>query len=389
MKNIRIVCDTRSVKKGGVSPVKIAIPHKGRTILLPTGVDVLPFQFAEGKVTHAPNRNQLNAILRQRANAVDNALLAIEQTTPLHHLSPTELRQRIERIISPQDEHDVYVSRIVDAYVDKCTGGTQNNYKVFRTQMQNYCKEKHINYHRLMFESINRKWIQDFEYWLLGRMSRNSATKNLGHLRTIFNYAITEELITHYPFRGYRLKKERTKSRALSIEQLRTFLGAEVVGVERKYRLIFELSLLLLGMNISDIWKAERPKHGRVDYKRNKTSNRYSVKVGKRANEILGEIGHPEHLTIGSLMTLNSFRGNVNFALKRISERLDDFPKVTSYYARHTWATLAAQIGIPRHIIGAALGHTWTDVTGIYIGINEAQVDEASEAVEKYIYGEN
>lgn len=387
MKNIRIICDTRSVKKGGVSPVKIAIPHKGRTILLPTGVDVLPFQFADGKVTHAPNRNQLNAILRQRANAVDNALLAIEQATPLHHLSPTELRQRIESIITPKEEQQVFIHDIFAKLINGTNGSTKNNYIFAQEHLKSYCDTKKINYRKLAFDEVTKAWLANYESYLSPIVSRNTVSLYLAKLRSVFNQAINEGHTKNYPFRGYLLKRERSRSRALTVEQLRRLLQADVGKTERKYRLIFELSLLLLGMNIADIWKAEPPKHGRVEYRRSKTKNRHSVKVGNRAKEILDEIGHHEHLTIASLINLNSLRCNINTNLSQICERLDDFPKVTSYYARHTWATLAAEIGIPRHIIGAALGHSWTDVTGIYIGINEAQVDEASEKVEKYIYG--
>lgn len=388
MKNVRLICDTRSVKKGGVSPVKVAIPHKGRTILLPTGVDVLPCQFKEGKIVNTSNRNQLNAILRQRANSVDNALITIEQSTPLHHLSPTELRKRIDAILSPEEKQVTHICDILRVLEEKHEPTTRKTFASSCKQLEQYCKEKKIDYNRLTFDDVTRKWLADYDAWLVERVARNSASLYLGHFRRAFNFAISEEITTNYPFRGYHLRTERTRSRALTVEQLRTLLDAEVIGVERKYRLLFELSLLLLGMNISDMWKAEAPKHGRVNYRRNKTGNRYSVKVGKRAKEILEEIGHPEHLTIASLTTLHTLRQCINDNLAKICERIDDFPKVTSYYARHTWATLAAQIGVPRHIIGAALGHSWTDVTGIYIGISEAQVDEASEKVEKYIYGE-
>lgn len=389
MKNIKLILDTRSIKKGGVSPVKISIPHKGRTILLSTGVDVLPFQFYEGKVTHADNRNHLNAILRSRLASVDSAIMQIEQTTPLHHLSPSELRKRIERIITPQEEERLHLSSVVEHFINKREGNTQGSYSSLRKHLQGFCKEKKMRYDSIAFEDVNRRWIAEFDSWMMTQgMARNTASEYLSKLRAVFNHAINEELTNNYPFRGYRLKLERTRSRALTIDQLRKLLTAGKTPTEMKYILFFELSLLLLGMNISDIWKASPPKHGRIEYRRSKTGARYSVKVGKRAHEILKIIGHPEHLTIGSLQSQHSLAVTLNYYLEEVCKRLDDFPKVTSYYARHTWATLASHIGIPRHIIGAALGHSWTDVTGIYIGINEAQVDEANEAVEKYIYGE-
>lgn len=383
MKNIRIICDTRSVKKGGVSPVKIAIPHKGQTLLFSTGVDVMPCQFVDGRITNTSNRNQLNAILRTRASEIDNALLVVSQETPLNRLTANELRKRIDAIINPRAEEKQRIAPHIEERL--ANEKSRGDIIALRTHLQTFCK----HYERLTYDEITRQWLEDFDKFLIGiPVARNTASGYLSKLRALFNYAINKGLTTNYPFRGFRLKHERTRSRALSLDQLRTLLNAECTPTEKKYLLFFELSLMLLGMNVSDIWKAKPPKYGRVTYSRSKTGQNYSVKVGKRAKEILREIGHTEHLTVASLSTRHSFNCCINVYLAKICERLEDFPTVTSYYARHTWATLAAEIGIPRHIIGAALGHAWTDVTGIYIGINEAQVDEASEAVEKYIYGE-
>lgn len=61
-------------------------------------------------------------------------------------------------------------------------------------------------------------------------------------------------------------------------------------------------------------------------------------------------------------------------------------PTLSTYYARHTWATLAYGLGIPKDIISQALGHSnGVSVTDIYIEYDRDKVDEANRKVIDYI----
>ena len=84
----------------------------------------------------------------------------------------------------------------------------------------------------------------------------------------------------------------------------------------------------------------------------------------------------------------------MNDALKQIGEvkrsglggkkeRRPLFPDLTSYWSRHTWATIAASIDVPKDIIGRALGHSWAcnTVTDIYIDFDDAKIDKANRQV--------
>ena len=65
------------------------------------------------------------------------------------------------------------------------------------------------------------------------------------------------------------------------------------------------------------------------------------------------------------------------------------FPKLSTYWARHTWATIAAELDIPKETIAAALGHgLGNTTTAIYINFNTKKVDEANRRVIDYVlYG--
>lgn len=54
----------------------------------------------------------------------------------------------------------------------------------------------------------------------------------------------------------------------------------------------------------------------------------------------------------------------------------------SSYWARHSWATVAASLDIPKETISEALGHEiGSRVTSIYINFDRRKVDEANRRV--------
>jgi len=58
------------------------------------------------------------------------------------------------------------------------------------------------------------------------------------------------------------------------------------------------------------------------------------------------------------------------------------------YISRHTWATLAHKVDIPKDVISLALGHSFgCDVTDIYIDFDRDKIDEANRKVIDYISG--
>ena len=68
--------------------------------------------------------------------------------------------------------------------------------------------------------------------------------------------------------------------------------------------------------------------------------------------------------------------------MRKIGELLEfDFP-LTFYVARHSWATLAQDEGVPISIISAGMGHTSESTTHIYLAqIDSGKVDKANRKV--------
>ena len=87
------------------------------------------------------------------------------------------------------------------------------------------------------------------------------------------------------------------------------------------------------------------------------------------SNKLLKRIGEVERVGLGG---------------KKVITPL--FPHISTYWARHTWATIAASIEIPKETISHALGHGNDTVTDIYIDFDMNKVDEANEKVINYCF---
>lgn len=245
------------------------------------------------------------------------------------------------------------------------------------------------------FEHIDLKWLTDFEAFCAKTAGKNARNIHLRNIRAVFNNALDYELTVAYPFRRFKIRPEATRKRSLSVEELRKLFDYPVEPYAEIYRDMFKLIFFLVGINTVDLHGLKAiTKEGRIEYKRAKTHRLYSIKVEPEAMEIIQEYqGATGLLCIADRWSdSRNFRHQLNKALQKVGEVerkgrggkkiiTSAFPEISSYWARHTWATIAASLDIPKDTIAAALGHGGNTVTDIYIDFDQRKVDEANRRV--------
>lgn len=249
---------------------------------------------------------------------------------------------------------------------------------------------------------IDLDWLESFEQWMTNRgLKVNGISIHMRNLRAVCNYAIKRNYITDYAFRNYKIRKEQTAKRCLTVEQLRELRDFPCLEYQERYRDIFMLMFYLRGVNPVDLLNAERESvvDGRFEYRRCKTGHLFSIKIEPEAQVILDKYaGERLLLNVAEKNTWETFMQHMNIELKKIGateigkhgKKLGITPicsQLSAYWSRHTWATMAAEIDIPKDTIGKALGHEWACVTDTYIKFNEKKVDEASRKVIDYLNG--
>lgn len=406
MATIKLYLDTRANAAGTPAPVKIALNMHGDTVMQSTGIKIMPDQWDKKscKVVKHPQKQILNTMLASRLNEWEMALLKLVETGEARNTkSASELKRKIVEVLSPKDTEEEagdFFAHYIKYASNRRTSGTREAYRQTLRRMEAFDKDIRTR----TFEDINKRWLTDFEAFMAQTAhSANSRAFHFRNIRAVFNDALDEEITKAYPFRKFKIRKEPTAKRSLSVEQLRTLATFPCEEYQKQYRDIFMLMFYLIGVNAVDLFKAKRDavSGGRFEYIRSKTYKPYSIKIEPEAKVLLEKYKGKEHL-ISVMDTRNDYKAylhRMNDALKRIGDvsvcnskgkkvYKPLFPKISQYWCRHSWATIAASLEIPKETIAAALGHGGNTVTDIYIDFDRRKVDEANRRVIDWVlYG--
>ncbi len=248
------------------------------------------------------------------------------------------------------------------------------------------------------FEDIDLKWLTDFEAFCARTATKNARNIHLRNIRAVFNNAIDYEITSAYPFRRFKIRPEATRKRSLTVEELRTLFDYPVEPYAEIYRDMFKLIFMLIGINTVDLHGLTRITDGRIEYKRAKTSRLYSIRVEPEAMEIIEKYqGEKGLLCIADRWSDHrNFRHQLNMALQKIGEVerkgrggkkiiTSAFPGLSSYWARHSWATIARKIGVSLDDIALALGHSDGKHETTLIYIDETEIREAIDKANRRV----
>lgn len=252
---------------------------------------------------------------------------------------------------------------------------------------------KHLD---IPFIDIDTGWLKRYEQWM---RSQNFAVNTIGtrlrHLRVIFNQALDMKLITtdNYPFRAYKVSKmnQQTAKRALSKKDIINIINykgkseLEILAID-----IFAFSYFTAGINFIDIalLKDGNIIDNRVVYYRHKTKKRIIVPLQPKAIELIDKYRggaylfpilsafHKSEVQIAD--RLHKVLGKVNKYLKQIGKELKLPIPLTTYVARHSYATVLKRSGVSTSIISESLGHSTERITQVYLdSFGNDQMDEA------------
>lgn len=388
MVTINLYLDARACKENQAAPIKFSIRKDHRTAFISTNLKVTKVQWNanEKKVIKHPNKAFFNNFLQSRKIEIERLILSYEDKG-LKFDSITVLRDRILSDLHPEiaQTSNLFATRFRSFIETKTNPGTRKLYETTLNRLAKY----DANINKLRFEDITKAWLTGLEVWLSenGAKEVNARAVYFRNIRAVFNDAIDDEVTTFYPFRKFKIKKAATRKRAMTVDDLRTLINYPLLESRAFYRDMFALDFYLIGINIVDLFNAKKIEDGRLYYTRAKTGKQYNIKVEPEAVAIINKYKGVDRL-IEVPTRLKSFKDHTNF-LKNINRNLrkidTKFEKITTYYARHSWATIAAELEIPKETIAAALGHGGDSVTDIYIKFDSKKIDFANRRVIDYV----
>lgn len=389
--NVIVYVDDR--KKTGKCPVYIKVSRgRNERFLVNTGLtSKTKFegrQFPRSETASTAKTNMLNDIFLQ----VEEMVIRNEK------MPMRELKQAIQKkVFGKNGKEKLFVDYCHEYALGCSTPGTAGLYEQTARKVASYDADA-------TFDTMTASWMREFDKFCSRTMSINGMGVVMRNIRTVFNKAVKDKVTSNYPFSEYKIKAQRTKKRSLTVEQLRALKDYPVEPWQEEYRDLFMLQFYLIGINISDLLELEHLTDGRCVYYRNKTGRLYDIKVEPEAMAIIEKYKGKEHLLrpLDRYASVNDYIHHMNDALKKIGphnivpdklgrlrkvEYNPLFPELTTYWNRHTWATIAASIDIPIDVIGRALGHAeWErTTTDIYINFDNRKIDEANRKVIDYV----
>ena len=381
MATLKIYLDKRSRKKDGSFPLKISLNHKGKTALIGLNLSLMADQWDEKKqrVTNHDNKVFLNKYILQQYTFLTNRLLQLTEDGALKGKDVYQIRD-----ILTTDEEDIKVVEFAECFRQFVASHENPKTRELYNATWKMIEKHNKHAENLHFEDITISWLDNFNIKMAATSpSVNARNIHLRNIRAVFNYALDNEYTTLYPFRRYSIRPVATRKRNLVPLQLLNIFDYKCEPWQQKYVDCFKLSFLLIGINVGDLLelKPDSVVNGRVEFIRKKTHRFYSIKLEPEAKEIINKY-RGKRLLLNFAEDCRTYR---HFAY-RLNECIKSIRKgVTTYYSRHSWATIAASLDIPKETIAAALGHGGKSVTDIYIQFDRKKVDQANRKVIDFV----
>ena len=245
-----------------------------------------------------------------------------------------------------------------------------------------------------MQEIFTPERLKEYEDWLAGQQSSpNTISTYMRTLQAVYNRWMSPGIEGYNPvlFKDVYTKVESRTKRALSadqMEQLRNTDFSVLTLRQQQVLTYFLLMFMLRGMPFIDLAHLRKSdlRNRRITYRRHKTGKLMVVDVPPDAMRLLQKYRDKTDseylfpLLHGGLFmeehhhryqeTLRHF----NRELARLMKQLLPGVSVSSYTARHTWATLAYHSGVPVGLISQSLGHSSIRVTMTYLKPFDAEV---------------
>ncbi len=374
----------------GAYPISIQFYFDRKRKFVSTGIVLTPEDF-ETITKGTPRTNELKGIKATLDNHLFKANSIIEELKGKFSL--TKAKKLFLDTNYSSDKDSVY--SLFESYIRELdTNGqikTSDGYKNAKHSLQAFEPV-------LSVSQVTQEFLERYEYWLTVTKGKSITTLGiyLRNLRTILNRAIEAELILpkNYPFgKGkFIIPTGRNVKKALTIDHIREIKNFFTVpgSPSDKAKDFFLFSYLSNGINFKDVGrlKNENLKGDQIHFVRAKTirtrRDYTPIKTSLRAEtlEIIEKWRNPDRspqaylfpiLTKGmtakqETRKIQDFVKNTNSKLDEIGKALNLPLKLTTYVARHSFATIAInKAGAPIEYISEALGHSTLNTTRNYI----------------------
>jgi len=395
----KLILDKKRVKSDGIYTVVVRIINDKANTTISTGVRIKEEYWdvsAQQVNNQHPNFQQLN----QSISAVYLKIQkVIHKLIDANEFSFEALKKELsDKPKSMPVTFKNFSNKIIQGMMDVNRTGNAIVYQTAVNRLLNYCGNdslKFVEIDYLLLDAFRHKLILD-------GAKTNTVGNYFRSIRAIYNIAIKSKVVDRslYPFYDVKIKQQKTTKRAIDIQGISDILGLDIKFNSPRWhaRNYFMLSFLLIGASFTDLayLKPENIVKGRIIFSRRKTHKRYSIKLHEETKKILSYykapdskyllpiiIGNVQEDSIQAKKLISQWIKTTNKYLKRIGTEIGLESPLTTYVARHTWATTAKRLGYSNELIAEAMGHEYGNrTTAIYLdSFDQDVIDEMNKSI--------
>lgn len=253
-------------------------------------------------------------------------------------------------------------------------------------------------------DKIDSDMVLEYESYLqdVRGISRNSSSFYMRALRAVYNRAVDAGVVADCcPFKHVYTGVDRTVKRALPLKSIRKIMNLDLSDRPRTAfaRDLFMFSFYTRGMSFVDMAYLRKSdlRNGVLTYRRRKTGQLLQIKWERCMQAIIERHGNGADGYLLPIITKEGcdarqqYLGAIcatNVFLKEVGVAAGISQPLTTYVARHSWASIAKQKNVPLSVISEGMGHDNEKTTRIYLAALESSaVDKANSTVIKALMG--
>lgn len=397
---ISVICYKSKTLANGEHPLMLRIAQNGKSTYksLKISVAAKHWDFERNvPKPNNPNKDLIQKIILK--TNLDYQQKILEKKANSEEFTASSLINEQKDSIKAKTVEEFYLSLIEDL---KQKGRIGNSYAYLNSYntLRNFNKGKKLNY---TFSHIDVSFCKKFEDWMRSKGNKDTTLSyQFRTLRTTYNKAIEAKIVAREknPFIEYKLSHFNTKTikRALSKNDILKIINANCNGQSKLRQLthdLFSFSYLCGGVSFVDIANLTRQNivEDRLIYQRQKTHGNINLLLSKEVSTIIAKYSTYQqeaeylfpilhckrHITpMQKNNRVHKICHQVNTELRKFAQELGITAEVTTYVARHSFATILKKSGVNIGIISQALGHQDIKTTQIYLSkFDNEQVDDA------------
>lgn len=398
--SVSVLCYKYKTLSNGEHPLMLRIYKDNKRKLVSLGISVQynNWDFTKNEPKpKCPNKDLINKIILDKKVEYQKQILELNAEEKDYTATTLVETTNVKYVRKTVWE---YYNDLIKEFRESGKEGNRLVYKYSRNSLNTFMKGK-LN--TILFSDIDVNWLNRYEKELRAKKYEETSMSVLFRtLRSAYNMAIKAHIVAkkYYPFNEYKVSKfnVKTKKRALTKEDIMKVVTTETINPTQRRSLtrnIFTFSYLCGGIPIVDVANLtlENIQGGRLCYDRQKTGAHIDLKLCDEAKEIIEKyVAYREeagylfpiydervHKTaVQKHNRLHKVGGQINKELKVLASELEIDANLTTYVARHTFATVLRRSNVDIGIISEALGHTELSTTQIYLdSFENEQVDAA------------